>query len=154
MLKPQDLLVTLRLATFGDAEPPTFAALAESLSMGASQVFSATRRAAACHLLLEQPPPSTGAARYRVSGANLAEFLISGLRYIFPGELGKPARGFRTAQDAMPLAQQVVRPPGELPIVSAPPRRRCSWLFIKTNLPLRAGSGPPQSTARSMASFG
>ena len=53
----------------------------------------------------------------RVSGANLAEFLISGLRYIFPGELGKPARGFRTAQDAMPLAQQVVRPPGELPIV-------------------------------------
>ena len=42
---------------------------------------------------------------------------MSGLRYVFPGEPGKPVRGFRTAQDAPPLVELVVRAPTDLPLV-------------------------------------
>ncbi|MDQ2659365.1 MAG: MarR family transcriptional regulator, partial [Verrucomicrobiota bacterium] len=81
----------------------TFASLAETLSMSASEVFAATKRAATCHLLVEQPAPASGIARYRPAAANLREFLTIGLRYVFPAEPGKATRGFRTAQDAPPL---------------------------------------------------
>jgi len=85
--------------------------------MSASEVFAATKRATACHLLIERGIPATGPARYRPATLNLREFLVSGLRYVFPAEPGKPARGFRTAQDAPPLAAQIVRLPGDLPLV-------------------------------------
>ena len=95
----------------------TFSALAESLLMSASEVFAATRRAAACHLLVERPAPATGAARYRPAALGLREFLISGLRYVFPTEPGRAVRGFRTAQDAPPLAAKLVRASGDMPLV-------------------------------------
>lgn len=117
MMKPQDILVVCKLAALVGREPMSFAALGESLSMSASEVFAATRRATACRLLIEQPPPASGAARFRPVAPNLREFLVSGLRYVFPGEIGKAARGFRTAQDAAPLDSQIVRPAGELPVV-------------------------------------
>ena len=109
----------------------TFAALAESLSMSASEVFAATRRAATCHLLVEQPAPVAGAARFRPAALNLREFLISGLRYVFPAEPGKAARGFRTAQDAPPLVDQIVRPPGDMPLVWPHPDGDTRGLSIK-----------------------
>lgn len=117
MLKPQDLFVTLKLASLAGDEPMTFASLAASLSMSASEVFAATKRAAACHLLVEQPAPATGASRYRPAALNLREFLLSGLRYVFPVEPGRAVRGFCTAQDAPPLSSLIVRLPGEMPLV-------------------------------------
>lgn len=117
MIKPQDILVVCKLAALSGREPMSFAALGEALSMSASEVFAATRRATACRLLTEQPAPATGAGRFRPVAPNLREFLVSGLRYVFPGEIGKAMRGFRTAQDAPPLDSQIVRPTGELPIV-------------------------------------
>jgi len=115
MLKPQDILVVLKLASL-EGQQMSFAALAESLSMSASEVFEATRRATICRLLVEQSEIS-GAARFRPVATNLKEFLSAGLRYVYPGEIGKAVRGFCTAQDAAPLSAQIVRPPGELPYV-------------------------------------
>ena len=131
MLKPQDLLVTLKLASLLGDKPMTFAALAATLSMSASEVFAATKRASTCHLLVEQTAPVSGAARYRPVAANLREFLISGIRYVFPAEPGKAGRGFRTAQDAPPLAAQIVRPPGEMPLVWPHPDGDTRGLGIK-----------------------
>ena len=131
MLKPQDLLVTLKFASLPRDEPMTFAALAESLFMSASEVFAATKRAATCHLLVERSAPATGAARFRPAVLNLREFLISGLRYVFPAEPGKAARGFRTAQDAPPLAARIVRSPGEMPLVWPHPDGDTRGLSIK-----------------------
>src|ERR1043166_634729 len=131
VLKPQDLLVTLKLASMFEGEQLTFGALAEALSMSVSEVFAATKRAAICHLLVEQPPPASGATRYRAAAPNLREFLISGIRYVFPAEPGKAGRGFRTAQDAPPLAAQVERPPGEMPFVWLHPDGDTRGLSIK-----------------------
>lgn len=131
MLKPQDLLITLKFASLAEDEPTTFATLATALSMSASEVFAATRRAVLCHLLVEQSAPASGAARYRPAVSNLREFLISGIRYVFPTEPGKAARGFRTAQDAPPLAAQIVRPPGEMPLVWPHPDGDTRGLSIK-----------------------
>jgi hypothetical protein len=131
VLKPQDLLVTLKLASLSRDEPVTFAALAASLSMSASEVFTAAKRAAICHLLVEAPAPLAGAARYRPNAVNLREFLISGLRYVFPAEAGRAGRGFRTAQDAPPLDSLIVRPPGEMPLVWPHPDGDTRGLSIK-----------------------
>lgn len=131
MLKPQDLVVTFKIASLQRDEPTAFAAVAAALSMSASEVFAATRRAAACHLLAEQSARSAGAARYRPIAANLREFLVSGLRYVFAAEPGKTARGFRTAQDAPPLAAQIVRTPGEMPLVWPHPDGDSRGLSLK-----------------------
>jgi hypothetical protein len=131
VLKPQDLLVTLKLSSLLGDEPMTFATMAASLSMSASEVFAATKRAAACHLLVERATFTTGPARYRPAALNLREFLVSGLRYVFPAEPGKATRGFRTAQDAPPLAAQIVRLPGDLPVVWPHPDGDTRGLSIK-----------------------
>jgi hypothetical protein len=121
VLKPQDVLVTLKLAALPRNESVTFASLAKSLGMSVSETFSATRRAAYCHLILEEAESPAGAARHRPALRNVREFLVSGLRYVFPAEAGKAARGFCTAQDAPPLAARLVRMSGELPLVWAHP---------------------------------
>lgn len=131
MLKPQDLLVTLKLASLGGEESTTFSAVADALFMSASEVFAATKRARDCHLLVERLEPVTGAARYQPATANLHEFLISGLRYVFPAEPGKATRGFRTAQDAPPLASRIVRAPGDMPLVWPHPEGDTRGLSIK-----------------------
>ena len=117
MLKAQDILVVLKLASLASGEATSFASLAESLSMSASEVFAATRRASVSRLLTEQSSPASGVARYRPSAPNLREFLLGGLRYVFPAEPGKPARGFRTAQSAPPLSARFGRAANELPLV-------------------------------------
>jgi len=115
MLKPQDLLVALKFASLPKDEKITFAILAESLSMSVSEVFAATKRAKVCRLIIEGS--STGASRYRPIAINLREFLLGGLRYVFPVEPGKATRGFLTAQDAFPLSKHLGRPDSELPLV-------------------------------------
>jgi len=99
--------------------------------MSASEVFAATKRARDCHLLVERLEPVTRAARYQPVTANLREFLISGLRYVFPAEPGKATRGFRTAQDAPPLASRIVRAPGDMPLVWPHPEGDTRGLSIK-----------------------
>lgn len=131
VFKPQDLLVTLKLASLSGDESTTFSALADALFMSASEVFAATKRARDCHLLVERLEPVTGAARYRPITANLYEFLISGVRYVLPAEPGKAARGFPTAQDAPPLASQIVRAPGDMPLVWPHPDGNTRGLSIK-----------------------
>lgn len=117
MLKAQDVLVVLKLASLAPGEATSFASLADSLSMSASEVFAATRRASASRLLTEQPSPASGIARYRPSAPNLREFLLGGLRYVFPAEPGKPARGFCTSHSAPPLSARFGRTANELPLV-------------------------------------
>jgi hypothetical protein len=98
-LKPQDLLVALKLAAHPSAAW-TYPGLASELHLSASETHAAIRRLRACRLY-----SVTGE---RISRRHLLEFLSHGLWYTFPAEEGALTRGIPTAWSAAPLAGKVV----------------------------------------------
>ena len=102
-LKPQDLMVLLKLVSLG-AKSPTYGELAESLGMSSSEVHASVRRAKAARLVnMEDDRPV-------VVRAALKEFLLHGAKYAFPVTLGSSTRGVPTAYAAPPLASRITQP--------------------------------------------
>ncbi|MHC4392635.1 MAG: MarR family transcriptional regulator [Planctomycetota bacterium] len=97
ILKPQDVLVTLKIAAHPD-EQPTYAKLGEELGMSASEAHAAAHRATEAKLLNDALEPIS---------ANLIEFLVHGVKYAFPAEQGRLLRGMPTAHAAPPLADEL-----------------------------------------------
>lgn len=96
-MKPQDIVVLLKLA----AAPRewSYPSLALELGMSASEVHAAVSRTAAAGLL--------DAATRRPRRPALLEFLVHGLRYVYPAERGGVTRGLPTAHAAPPLAKRL-----------------------------------------------
>ena len=114
-LRPQDVVVALKLLANGPAKVWTYSKLGEELEMSASHVLSSVARADAAHLLVaattHPPPGQKGRALLPFpSGANLKEFLIHGVKYAFPVERGGLTRGVPTAEAASPLSQLFPEP--------------------------------------------
>ena len=91
MLKAQDVVVALKIALLNDA-PWTQSQLAYELGMSASEVNGAIRRGITCDLLRRDKSSRKVTALQQ----NLLEFVLHGLRYVFPAERGAPARGLPT----------------------------------------------------------
>jgi hypothetical protein len=89
-LKPQDLIVALKFALAKEAAIPTFAELGRALCMSASETHAAAQRAVTSRLL------ETNGGSLRANTASLQEFVLHGLRYVFPGVEGRVARGLPT----------------------------------------------------------
>jgi hypothetical protein len=106
VLKPQDILVSLRLI---DASPGerAFPRLAQDLGISASETHAAVKRAVRCGLV-------DGESR-AVRKEALREFLIHGLRYVFPGEWSGVTRGVPTSYAAPPLKAKFAA--GDMPPV-------------------------------------
>jgi hypothetical protein len=98
MLKPQDIVVVLKLA----AEAPswTFDSLARELGLSASAIHRSLQRAEAANLY--------DGRRRKIKAAQLLEFLSHGLQYVYPAEWRGEARGRPTAWGAPPLSGQLV----------------------------------------------
>jgi hypothetical protein len=95
VLKPQDVLILLKLVSLGFRRDSSFAVLAESLYMSSSEVHAGLQRAQQARLYADvtrQPLKE-----------NLAEYLIHGVKYSFPVELGGKTRGMPTSYAAAPL---------------------------------------------------
>ncbi len=92
-LKPQDVVVALKLAAHAGA-PWTQPELARSLHMSASEVNHGLKRLTACQLYNPR--------ERRVIRRSLAEFLVSGLRYVFPAQLGLFGEGMPTSISGSP----------------------------------------------------
>jgi hypothetical protein len=107
ILKPQDVVVALKLLGYDSRRPP-FAEIARDLALSSSEVHAAMKRAQAAHLL-HGPEMSN-----RPIVSALEEFLIHGIKYAFPAELGKPTRGVPTSYAAAPLNRLIA--PGDEPI--------------------------------------
>lgn len=106
-LKPQDIVVVLKLCGYG-TNRPSFARIAADLVMSPSEVHGAVKRAQAAHLLhgpemLNRPNISA-----------IEEFLIHGVKYAFPAERGELTRGLPTSYATEPLNRLIV--PGDEPI--------------------------------------
>jgi hypothetical protein len=97
-LKPQDVVLALKLTAQG-SNAWTQPELARSLYISASEVNHGLQRLAACHLF--------NVRERRVIRASLLEFLVSGLRFVFPTELGFLGVGMPTAFSVGPLAKKL-----------------------------------------------
>lgn len=110
MLKPQDLLVVLKLSE--DHPSWTFDSVAHELNLGSSSVHRSVQRAA-----------EAGLYDYRRRAVNypaLREFLIHGARYVFPPRWHGEARGLPTAWAAPPLVDQIVSSGSNAPVWADP----------------------------------
>lgn len=106
-MKPQDILVILELSLPGRSEL-TYANLAAELGMSPSDVHAAVKRSMRAGLLdVETRRPLL---------EPVLEFLVHGLRYVFPVLRGEMTRGLPTAH-AAPIMSGVFVSDGEPPPV-------------------------------------
>jgi hypothetical protein len=98
-LKAQDIVVILKLVSLGERRW-SYASLALDLSMSPSGVYGSVRRAVECKLLDAEKKPRRAA---------LEEFLIHGVKYVFPPRRGGLTRGMPTSYAAPPLVSQIVQ---------------------------------------------
>lgn len=89
-LKPQDLLVALKVCVNGDREF-LLASLGQELLMAVSAVHGSIRRCEQAQLL------SRASGSIRAVRPYLAEFVVHGARFAFPGMQGPMSRGMPTA---------------------------------------------------------
>lgn len=113
-LKPQDLLVLLKVA----AHPPqrwTYAALGEALAMSASETHASVKRAVASGLAV-----APGRGEWSPVRPSLLEFMLHGVRYIWPTTPGPVKRGVPTAFGVEPLASMLTAAQSEAPVWAHP----------------------------------
>jgi hypothetical protein len=101
LLKPQDVVVMLKLGLAKSGVPLPFAQLGLDLGISASEIHAAVTRSASAALL------DAGSRRPRVSP--LLEFLEHGVKYVFVSKRGELTRGFPTAHSAPPLSDLIVQ---------------------------------------------
>ncbi|VAW78002.1 hypothetical protein MNBD_GAMMA15-806 [hydrothermal vent metagenome] len=90
LLKPQDVLVMLKLVALGNRSW-SYVSLSVELGLASSQVHSAVKRALAASLAVHSGEKIAPNIR------NLEEFLVHGLKYVFVPERGEMVRGCRRA---------------------------------------------------------
>lgn len=95
MLKPQDILVALKLVT---AESWTYTTLSATLGLSLGECHHCIKRLASCHLY-------DGRSR-AIHTPEFTEFLLHGVRYAFPAERRGMATGLPTAWGRAPLRDE------------------------------------------------
>ena len=101
-LKPQDVVVLLKLVESGPSRP-TYLQLASDLYMSPSEVHGSIRRLRGSRLI---HGPELGD---RPNVKALEEFLVHGVKYAFPPDRGSITRGVPTASAAPPLNGRITR---------------------------------------------
>jgi hypothetical protein len=99
-LKPQDVVVALKLCGYPNGRPP-MSIVGSDLGLSPSEVHGAIQRLRSSKLLhgpaLKDKPNISG----------LVEFLVHGLKYAFPAEHGGVTRGVVTSYAAEPLKSEI-----------------------------------------------
>jgi hypothetical protein len=85
------------------AEAWTYASLATSLRMSASEVHACVSRAKCSRLIGDDPWVSGSIQRPSPRFNHIVRFVTNGLRYVLPVEKGAPTRGMSTSIGAEPL---------------------------------------------------
>ena len=109
-LRPQDLVVLLRLS-LDEGSTPSYAALSAELSLTASEIHAAVDRA-----VLAQLARKDGQGKPKVVREALRQFVQHGARYCFPATRGELTRGMPTLYAAPPLKDKIVQPNEPVPV--------------------------------------
>ena len=97
-MRPQDIVILLKILSMGDHEWNN-ADIANSLNISASEVTEALNRCKIARMI--------DTTKRKVHTNALKEFLISGLKYVFPVEPGSVVRGVPTAHSAKPISDHI-----------------------------------------------
>lgn len=100
ILKPQDIVILLKLVTVGDHQW-SYSTLANELAMSPSEVHSGIGRLAEARLFDAQRKVPILQA--------LLEFLVHGVKYAYPPERGPLTRGMPTSSSAPPLNSIIIQ---------------------------------------------
>lgn len=111
VLKPQDVFIALKLLVL-DRESWSYVKLANELAMSASEINAGVKRGLQARLLV----PGAERQSPRVHRRAMEEFLIHGVKYAFPPDLGPPVRGMPTMFAAKPVAQEFLFDAREIPV--------------------------------------
>lgn len=120
-LLPQDVLVLLKLVSHG-GQRPAMAQIGSTLDLSASQVHASLRR-------LERSRLITPATSEPIAAA-VEEFLVHGVKYVFPAVRGEATRGLPTAHAAAPL-DELIAAGGDPPPVWPDPEGRVRGLTLE-----------------------
>lgn len=110
VLRPQDVVMLLRLSLESGA-PPTYATLAQELSLTASEVHAGLERATVAQLARKDQSGKAFVVREA-----LKRFVLHGARYAFPATRGEATRGMPTGYAAAPLKDKIVQPDEPAPV--------------------------------------
>jgi len=97
-MRPQDVVILLKMVTLHESEW-TFSQMSACLQISESEVSNAMWRNKFAGLA---SPDKT-----RVNKLALREFLIYGIKYVFPPQTGHSVRGIATAHSAVPVSQHI-----------------------------------------------
>ena len=97
-MRPQDVVILLKIMTYGK-EYWRLTDLSKDLQISQSEVSNGLGRNHLAGLY--------NSGRRQVNTLSLREFLIYGLKYVFPPQLGTSARGIATAHSASPIKEQI-----------------------------------------------
>jgi hypothetical protein len=118
-LKPQDIVVLLKLCGYVNTVRPAYSNIAAELNMSASEVHGAVKRLKISRLLqsfgrLEIRYALSKGGEFVYNSPNeqpnltaIEEFLIHGVKYCFPEERGKIVRGIPTSYAVEPLSELI-----------------------------------------------
>lgn len=135
--------VVLKIVSDGSPLAP-YAQLASGLVMSASAVHACVKRARTCHLL------HGSQLNHRPNIAAVEEFLVHGLKYVFPSERGEVTRGVPTSYAAEPLRSLIAPGTEPMPVWAitdgdvrgvsfAPLRDPCFYAYLALADALRDG---------------
>lgn len=154
-LRPHDVCVLLQFALSPEL---TFRDLANLVGLSVGEAHNATKRLEVARLI----PPGGGI----VNGKACIEFLVSGVPYVFPGELGPETRGVPTAhsgpvlRDRLQTGEMIVWPSAQgearglslIPLCQSAPRTASmnpplyQWLTVVDTI--RIGRARERNLAR------
>ena len=97
-MRPQDIVVLLKIISMQNQEWRNID-IANALNLSASEVSEALNRSRIAKLL--------DGKKKSVNPNSLKEFLIYGLKYVFPVEPGAIVRGMPTAHSAPPISEKI-----------------------------------------------
>ena len=132
MLRSQDIVVLLKLSL--EKGRPTYLRLANELHLYPSEVYASIKRTRISHLVQGEGQEE------RLNRTGLLEFLLHGIRYVFPAENGALTRGVPTGYAASPLKEHIAPDGDPVPVwpYAEGPVRGYSFSPLHKNVPKAA----------------
>ncbi len=97
-MRPQDIVVLLKILTYREKRW-TLMEMSKALQISLSEVSSALERNRVAGLVNQ--------SKRKVNTLALRDFLIYGLKYVFPPQVGTSVRGILTAHSASPIKEHI-----------------------------------------------